>query len=169
MAGRPLLSVEPSAPWLWTIPTAAQSRRAHAVESSGKIHTRAVVPARVGLQAALVHIDTGGPVGLVGSVVMETAPTVTVVGAGQVDTVGVVMAVHQRLTTLIDVGVTVSSGESRCAEAGVWSHTGPSISAAIFTKRSAERAVSHISRFTGAQVAPHSVRADGVLITAQRR
>lgn len=169
VAGRPLLSVEPGAPRLWTVSATAWSGRTHAVESSGQIHAHAVVPTRVGLQAALIQVHTGGSVWLVCPVVMETAPTVTVVRPGQVDTVGVVMAVGHALTAFIYVSVTVVSGESRRTEAGVRSHTRASVSAAVFTKRSADGAVAHISRFTGAEVAPHCVRADGLLITAERR
>lgn len=106
---------------------------------------------------------------MVGAVVMETAPAVTVVGSGQVDTVGVVMTDGHALDALVHVSVTVVSGESWGTEAGVRSHTRASVSAAVFTKRSADGAVAHISRFAGAEVASHCVGADGFFITAQSR
>lgn len=169
VARRPLLSVESSAPWLWTVSATARAPAADTVESPRQIHAHTVVPARVGLQTALIQVHTGGAVGLVGAVVMETTPAVTVVRPGQVDTVGVVMTDGHALAALVHVSVTVVSGESWATDAGVRSHTRAPVPAAVFTKRCAERAVAHVSRFTGADVASHCVCADGFFITAQSR
>lgn len=55
-AGFPVLSVASDSLLLLTVAAAAWAGRAHAVVASRQVDTHAVVPASVGLQAALIHV-----------------------------------------------------------------------------------------------------------------
>lgn len=55
-AGFPVLSVASDSLLLLTVAAAAWTGRAHAVVASRQVDAHAVVPASVGLQAALIHV-----------------------------------------------------------------------------------------------------------------